>query len=120
MKQQHSIQSSFVITGGLWLEMERRRESVDPSDDHTSPAPETIINLVKCKCMKERCANNHCKCRKARLTSRDLCDGCSNTGKDCKNKSVDVNDDDRNDEDDDVDDDESECEYISDSDGEFN
>ena len=35
-------------------------------------------------------------------------------------QSVDVNDDDCNDEDDDVDDDESECEYISDSDGEFN
>ena len=47
-----------------------------------------------------------------------LC-GFSNTGEVCKNKSVDVKDDDCNNEDDDVDDDESEYEYISDS-GEFN
>ena len=85
------------------------------------PAPEAIIHLVKCKFTKERCANNRCKYRKAGLTCTDLC-GCSDTDKDCKNKSVDVNYDGCNDEDDDddVDDDESEYEYISDSDGEFN
>ena len=38
MEQRHSTQSSFAITGGLWLETGRRRESVDPSDDHTSPS----------------------------------------------------------------------------------
>ena len=81
------------------------------------PASEAIIHLVKCKCMKERCANNRCKCRKARLTCRDLC-GCSVTGEDCKNKSVVVNDDDCNDKGDNVD--EGEYEYISESDGEFN
>ena len=83
------------------------------------PAPEAIIHLVKCKCMNERCTNNRCKSGKAGLTCTDLC-GCSDTGEDCKNKSVDVNDDDCNDEDDDVDDEESEYEYISDSYGEFN
>ena len=85
------------------------------------PAPEAIIHLVKCKCTKERCANNSCKYRKAGLTCTDVC-GCSDTDKDCNNKSVDVNYDGCNDEDDDddVDDDESEYEYISDSDGEFN
>ena len=31
-------QFSFEVTGGLWLEMKRRQESVDPSDDHTSPS----------------------------------------------------------------------------------
>ena len=36
------------------------------------PAPEAIIHLVKCKCTKERCANNRCKCRKAGLTCTDL------------------------------------------------
>ena len=63
-------------------------------------------------------ANNGCKCRKAELACTDLC-GCSDTGKDGKNKSVDVNDDDCNDEDD-VNDDESKYEKIKDSDGEFN
>ena len=84
------------------------------------PAPEAIIHLVKCKCTKERCANNCCTCRKAGLMCTDLC-GCSDTDEDCKNKSFDVNDDGCSDEDDDndVDDDESEYEYISDSDGEF-
>ena len=67
MEQRHTTQSSFEVNGGLWLEMGRRQESVDPSDDHTSPAPEAIIHLVKCKCTKERCANNRCKCRKAGL-----------------------------------------------------
>ena len=66
----------------------------------------------------EVCQLNHCKCRKAGLTCTHL-SGFSNTDEVCKNKSVDVNDDDCNNEDDDVDDDESEYEYISDS-GEFN
>ena len=92
---------------------------MDPSDDHTSPGPEATIHLVKCKCMKERCANNRCKCRKAGLMYTDLC-GCSDNGEDCKNNSVDVNDDDCNVEDEVVDDDYSEYEYISDSDGECN
>ena len=79
------------------------------------PASEAIIHLVKCKCMKERCANNRCKCRMAGLTCIDL--GCSDTGEDCKIKSVVVNDN-CNDEGDDID--EGEYEYISESDGEFN
>ena len=36
MEQQHCTQSSFAITGGLWLKMRRRRESLDPSDDDIS------------------------------------------------------------------------------------
>ena len=56
------------------------------------PAREAIIQLVKCKCTKEKCAKNRCKCRKAGLTCIDFC-GCSDTDEDCKNKSVDVNDD---------------------------
>ena len=112
MEQGHSTQSSFAVTAGLWLEMGRRQESVHPT-------PEAIIHFVKCKCTKERCANNRCKCRKAGLTCTDLC-GCSDPDEDWKNKSVDVNDDGCNDDDDDFDDDESEYEYISDSDGEFN
>ena len=100
--------------------MGRRRESVDPSDDHTSPAPEAIIHLVKRKCMKERCANNHqLQVQEGQIdVQRSL--WLFKHWQRLQEQSVDVNDDDCNDEDDDVDDDESECEYISDSDGEFN
>ena len=38
MEQGHSTQSSFAVSAGLWLEMERRQESVDPSYNHTSPS----------------------------------------------------------------------------------
>ena len=65
---------------------------------------------MKCKCTKEKCAKNRCKCRKAGLTCIDLC-GCSDTDEDCKNKSVDVNDDGCNDEDDDDDVDDDKSEY---------
>ena len=100
--------------GWIWEEDEKACITVMTT---LPPAPEAIIHLVKCKCMKKRCANNHSKYRKAELTCRDLC-GCSDTSEDCKNTSVVVNNDDCNDEDDDVDDDKSKYEYISDSDGE--
>ena len=31
-----------------------------------SPTPEAIIQHVKCNCVKERCSNNRCQCRKSR------------------------------------------------------
>ena len=67
------------------------------SDDHTSPRD----NYLSCdmQMLKERCAENRCKCRKAGFTRTDLC-SCLDTGEDCKNKLFDVNDDDYNDEDD--------------------
>ena len=99
MEQGHSTQSSFAVTGGLWLEMGRRKKAWIPVMSTPPPTPVAIIQLVKCKCTKERCANNHCKCRKAGLTCTDL-SGCSDTKEDCKNKLVDVNDDGCNDEDD--------------------
>ena len=37
VEQWHGTQSSYAITGGLWLEIRRRQESVDPSDDDISP-----------------------------------------------------------------------------------
>ena len=37
------------------------------------PAPEEIIQLVRCKCAKFRCSNNHCQCQKAGLVCTDLC-----------------------------------------------
>ena len=41
------------------------------------PAPEAIIHLVKCKCVKEKCTTKRCQCRKAGLNCTD---GCSDTG----------------------------------------
>ena len=105
---------------GFGWKWEEDKEAWIPVMTTLPPAPEAIIHLVKYA--KERCANNCCKCRKAGLTCTDLF-RFSDTKEDCKNKSVDVNDDGCNDEDDDDDvddDDESEYEYISDSDGELN
>ena len=87
----------FPSPEGFWLEMARRKESVDPSDDHTSPS--TSGNHPP----REMQMHEREVCRMAGLTCIDLC-GCSNTDEDCKNKSVDVNNDGCNDEDDDDDD----------------
>ena len=91
---------------------------MDPSDDHTSPSnhPPREMQMHEGKVCQQSLQVQEDWSRKAGLTCTDLC-GCSDTGEDCKNKSVHVNDEDCNDEDDDVDDDESEC---SDSDGDFN
>jgi len=37
------------------------------------PAPEAVIELVKCGCSKERCSTNRCQCRRAGLLCTDLC-----------------------------------------------
>jgi len=37
------------------------------------PAPEAIIQLVKCGCIKTRCSTNRCNCRKAELKCTNLC-----------------------------------------------
>ncbi|CAH3164811.1 unnamed protein product, partial [Porites lobata] len=37
------------------------------------PAPEAIIQLVRCKCAKSRCSNNRCQCQKAGIVCTDLC-----------------------------------------------
>ena len=70
---------------GFGWKWERDEKAWIPVMTTLPPAPEAIIHLVKCKCMKERCANNRCKCWKAGLTCTDLC-GCSDTGEECKNK----------------------------------
>ena len=41
-----------------------------------SPAPEAVIELVKCGCSKERYSTNPCQCRRAGLLCKDLC-SCS-------------------------------------------
>ena len=42
----------------------------------TPPAPEAIIEMVKCGCVKQQCSTNQCHCRKAGLTCTELC-ACS-------------------------------------------
>ena len=42
-------------------------------------APEAIIHLVKCKCVKERCTTKRCQCSKANMNCMDLC-GFSDMG----------------------------------------
>ena len=47
-----------------------------------SPVPESIVELVRCKC-KKGCVNNSCSCRRSRLQCTDACvcnenDTCQN------------------------------------------
>ena len=49
------------------------------------PAPEAVIQSVKCDCAKERCStNSRCQCRKAKLNCSDLCN-CCDSGDICEN-----------------------------------
>ena len=48
------------------------------------PAPEAVIQLVKCSCAKEKCSTNRCQCRKANLNCTDLCN-CCDSGDICEN-----------------------------------
>ena len=68
-----------------------------------SPAPEAIIQLVKCKCAKERCSTNRCQCRKAGLLCMDLC-SCSEDDNKCENQPGECDDDDSDIEDEEDDD----------------
>ena len=61
-----------------------------------SPAPEAIIQLVKCKCATERCSTNHCQCRKAGLPCTDLC-SCLEGDDKCENQPGECDDDDDDD-----------------------
>ena len=53
------------------------------------PAPEAIIELVKCSCSKSHCSTNRCNCRKAQLNCTDLC-GCSDSSEPCSNQAEDA------------------------------
>ena len=50
------------------------------------PAPDAVLQLVKCGCAKERCSTNRCQCRKAGLQCTVLC-SCSDNdeGEPCDN-----------------------------------
>ncbi|CAH3142523.1 unnamed protein product, partial [Porites lobata] len=64
--------SCFVTGTAVWV----------PVMTNLPPAPEAIIQLVRCKCAKSRCSNNRCQCQKAGLVCTDLC-LCS---EDCQNE----------------------------------
>ena len=67
----------------------------------TPPAPETIIETVKCGgCVKQRCSTNRSQCQKAGLTCTELCaysdddEPCENAlQKDDSDEYIDDNDD---------------------------
>ena len=66
---------SWVMEDNEWL----------PVMTRLPPAPEAVIHLVKCGCVKQRCETNHCQCRKAGLNCTDLC-SCSDNGEKCENE----------------------------------
>ena len=41
-----------------------------------SPAPDAIVNIIKCNCQKSSCSNLLCSCKKVSLNCTDMC-GCS-------------------------------------------
>ena len=49
------------------------------------PALEAILQLVQCRCSKERCSTNLCQCRKAGLNCTDLFN-CSDNGETSDNE----------------------------------
>ena len=57
------------------------------------PAPEAVIELVRCGCAKSRCSTNRCSCRKAQLNCTDLC-GYSDGDDQCENQGDEAADDD--------------------------
>ena len=48
------------------------------------PAPEAIIQLVKCGC-KKQCVSNRCQCRRNGLPCTDLCSCSDEEGEPCQN-----------------------------------
>ena len=79
-------------------------------------APEAIIHLVKCKCVKERCTTKRCQCSKANMNCMDLC-GFSDMGERCEKIPKDDNYEEDDSGDYDKNADEAEYEYVTDSDG---
>lgn len=53
------------------------------------PAPEAILQLVKCGCAKDKCQTKRCQCVKAGLKCTDLCK-CSDDDEMCENTLPDV------------------------------
>ena len=43
-----------------------------------APAPEAIVQLVKCGCQENRCSNNRCHCQKSGLKCTYLWSCCDN------------------------------------------
>ena len=73
-----------------------------------APAPEAIIQLVKCNCAKQRCSTNRCQCRKAGVLCTDLF--ISSDDGDVENQQVDLHQNDEEEEEEEDELDESELE----------
>ena len=48
------------------------------------PAPDAVIHLIKCGCIKSKCSTKQCQCRNADLSCTDMC-SCSDNGNECIN-----------------------------------
>ena len=57
MEQRQGSKPEYPITRKLWLE-ERPRDEWLSVMKTTPPAPEAIIEMVKCGCVKQRCSTN--------------------------------------------------------------
>lgn len=69
------------------------------------PAPEAVIHLIQCRCVKTHCSTNRCQCRRAGLVCTDMCAcsdlddfTCENATSQIEDDMDDADDDDCNDE----------------------
>lgn len=56
-----------------------------PVVTHLPPAPKAVLELVRCKCVKESCRTARCSCKRANVVCTEMCmceasdDNCENT-----------------------------------------
>ena len=79
----------WELDNGLWKEVMTTQ----------LPAPDAIINLIKCGCLSSKCTTRQCKCSKAGLPCTELCK-CADEGHECENPfSTSIEDEDSEDDD---------------------
>ena len=66
-------------------------KGLEPITTDKDPAPQELLNIVSCKCLKG-CATTTCSCRKAGLKCSVICASCK--GLSCSNSDIIIHDDD--------------------------
>ena len=62
-----------------------REQPIQASDNHLPPAQKAVLELVRCKCVKQMCRTARCSCKRANVVWTEMCtceasdDICENT-----------------------------------------
>ena len=54
-----------------------------------NPAPDSIIELVKCGCMAGKCQSSNCSCRRAAMVCTQMCK-CEGNEQNCENMTINI------------------------------